>query len=247
MFGYKNGRLHVFDADKGGSGAGGEGDAGGKALSEDELIKKASALIARNGGSPESVVGILMGETFTLREANRRLAADLEAAKKRTPAEGSVVLGADDAAAWAAYQAFGKPDKVKALLEQHGQFQGELTTLRRDVLIRDVADATGAKYSVLRTLDRPELAYEIKDDNGKKTVMIKNGDGDATEFSVYANAQWADFLSSLMATTRGVQGTPFVRQDGGNKGATEPNLRDEIVQSMNNRIVPKGKNNGKNG
>lgn len=168
----------------------------------------------------------LFDDNFKLREANRKL-------REQVAPAGSVILTGEQLAAWKAYQSLGaptdlvKPDDVKAVrgdLEKARtelqQAQQEAEKYRRSLLLHDVADATGYVYSVLATLDKPDLSYEIvsdkdKDDKPIKTVKVKVGN-ETMDLSAYAQEQWGVFLPALVPQTQ-VQnvGTPYVQQSGG--------------------------------
>ena len=111
------------------------------------------------------------------------------------------------------------------------ELQQEVNTLRREKTLHEVADAADVKFNVLRTLDRPDLAYEIKNEAGKKTVMVKAGNGQPTEFSAFAGAAWPDFMPALTAGQR-VKGTPFVKQNGGGYAPPVPTMKDQIVGAV---------------
>ena len=111
------------------------------------------------------------------------------------------------------------------------ELQNEVTTLRRERLLYEVADVAGVKPTVLKALDRADLAYEIKDDNGKKTVMVKAGSGAATEFDTFAGANWADFMPALKPEQK-IRGTPFVKQSAGQNARPVPSLKDQVVNAV---------------
>lgn len=173
----------------------------------------------------------LFDDNFKLRDANRKL-------REQVAPAGSVILTGEQLAAWKAYQALGahtdlvKPDDVKAIrgdLEKARtelqQAQQEAATLKRSNLLRDVAETSGFVYSVLATLDKPDLTYEIvsakdKDDKPIKTVKVKVGN-ETLDLEAYAAEQWSVFLPALRPQTQTQQvGTPFVQQ-AGSSGKTQ--------------------------
>lgn len=143
----------------------------------------------------------------------RQLEHQLATQQERVAPEGAVILTGDDATTYTAYQALGKPDELKTRLGERDQFQGELTTLRRDALLRDVAQAAGFKPTVLKTLggDREYEFREVEVD-GKpvKQPFIKDGE-EFKPLSTYAEQQWGDFLPALRATN----GSEASRPTGG--------------------------------
>lgn len=165
-------------------------------------------------------------DTFSLREKNRQLRRELEEARGKAPAEGATVLSAEDAATWKAYQELGKADELKQRLTASEGASTELTTLRRDKLIAEVAEVAKVKAAVLA--DRAQgldLAVREVEEGGQKVrraVVIK--DGKDLPLDAYAKEHWADYLPALqLQATTAPSGTAFVRQGGGGgTAATSP-------------------------
>lgn len=117
------------------------------------------------------------------------------------------------------------------------ELQSEVNTLRREKTLYEVANVADVKVNVLKALDRPDLAYEIKDDEaGKKVVMVKAGNSQPTEFSAFAGAAWPDFVPALTAGQR-VKGTPFVKQSGGGYAPPKPTLKDNVLAAWRRRYT----------
>lgn len=208
------------------TGAGGAGAGAGAGSTPSRLT--AAELIARYGASPERLAEKLEeahGENFRLRETNRGLRGENDTLKGKVPAEGAVVLTGEDAAAWGVFQGLGKPDEVKTKLGQVETLTGELTGLKRDATLRDVAAAAGYKFTVLKQLgaDREYELRDVTDGEGKatKTAFIKDGDT-FKPLAEFAQTAWSDFLPALAATTSGQGatggqggGTTYPAQNGG--------------------------------
>lgn len=168
-------------------------------------------------------------DTFSLREKNRRLREETAALRGRVPADGSVVLSAEDAAAWKAYQELGKAEDLKKRLTDSEGATTELTKLRRDAVIRDVADVAKFRASVLA--DRAQgldLAVREVEENGKKVKRaVVVTDGKDTPLDAYAKEHWADYLPALQlgeqraGGTHTPSGTPFPRQHGAGDAPTD--------------------------
>jgi hypothetical protein len=228
-----------------GAGGGGGGDVEDNASGAAAFQK---ALSAHNSDLNKFSTA-LFDDNFKLREANRDL-------RKQVAPAGSVILDGDQLAAWKAYQALGahtdlvKPDDVKAVrtdLEKARtelqQAQQEAATLKRSVLLRDVADVSGYVYSVLATLDKPDLSYEIvsakdKDDKPIRVAKVKVGN-ETKDLSAYAEEQWSVFLPALVPQTQ-VQnvGTPFIQQSGGS-GQTKTTYATAAQSALDQRYKPK--------
>lgn len=153
------------------------------------------------------------------------LYTEISGLRSRVPAAGSVVLDAAQATAWTAYQALGTPDLLTTQLKERETFSGELSGLKREKQISDVAGIAGYKASVLQQLPGADkLTFEVREStvDGKpvKSVIVKDGTTE-TALDAYAKSHWADFLPSLVATTAPVPkpGTTFPAQ---NPGGTPP-------------------------
>lgn len=196
----------LFEADKGdGGGNQGGGSPAPAAASAGDPLAAFQRLLDRSGSDAASLARQLFDENYRYRDRIREL-------ERSVPAQGAVVLSADDAKLWDAYKQLGAPgDVVKSLTEGR--------SLRRDLELRDVASAAGYNADVLRTL-AGELGFEVKaetkDGKAVQTVYVKGADGQPTPLETYAAAQWAAFMPALRpAQAAGQAGAP-------NTGATNP-------------------------
>lgn len=219
-------RVFRFAPDDG-AGSGGEGD--DQALRE--IREKLQRLIDREGGDAGAVALQLYNDNFQLRERNRQL-------RERVPAEGSVVLTAEQAALWQAYQQLGTPKDIEQAIKDRDQAQGDLARMQRSAMIREAAETMGYKASVLEALDAQmgsALSYEVRDvevDGGKKRVaFVKAGDAEAVPLDNYAEQRWADFLPALQATGQ-KPGTPYPPQQAGGKKTKEVDLVEKFLQEQ---------------
>jgi hypothetical protein len=194
-------RLHsLFDPETGG-GTGGGGTQNPPAGNDPAAAF--SNLLARS-----SDAAALARQLF---EENFRYRTELRDLQRQVPAQGAVVLTAEQAQAWTAYQQLGAPGDVQTAIQQG-------KTLKRDLELRDVASAANYSIDVLRTL-AGELAFEVRDEqkDGKsvKAVYVK-ADGKDIPVETYATQQWAAFLPALQPTPpAGQVGAPHT-------GATNP-------------------------
>lgn len=106
-------------------------------------LEDALARIAQLEGDKTALRQQLETEGFKAREKARELQAQLEAAKARIteleakqPPEGAVVLNKADSERWAAYQALGKVDEVRAALEAKAAAEQRLAERERADTIR---------------------------------------------------------------------------------------------------------------
>jgi len=187
-----------------------------------DLAQALAGLLARNGGSMDTVGMMLLSENHGYRDRIRQL-------EGRLP-EGSVVLAGDDLARWQAYQALGQPTDLQTAIAERDTFRTDLTTLQRTQAIADAAELAGYKAKVLGQLPKAaSLTFTIKDetDNGQAVRRAYVKDGDTEELlTTYAEREWPDFLPSLSADTNPAQrapGAPMVRQHvGGKAPASDP-------------------------
>lgn len=218
MFIYLNGRrvwTELSAADSGGN----DGSDGAKAAFE--------RLLERNNNDAARVAEKLFDENYQYRKEIRQL-------EQQVPPAGAVVLSADDAGTWQAYQALGKPSEVKQALEERTKLQGDLVTRDRELLLRSVADTAGYKPGVLASLDRlakaegKVLDYVVKDvqtADGKTVKMsyVKEGDKELT-LPDYVATNWTDYAPALVVQPLEVaqtNGTRFVTQHAGNGSASK--------------------------
>lgn len=185
-----------------------EGDAGGGTGSgsgsdgKDDARPRASDILERHGSDAIKLAERLAtreGDNYALREERRQLKEQLEQLRGQIPAQGAVVLTAEQASTWQTYQQLGAPDALTTQLKERETVQSELASLKQDLTLRDVASVAKYDLDVLRTLGG-DLTYTIKDEqvNGKpeKRVYVKDGDKE-TLLADHAKAQWAKFLPSL--------------------------------------------------
>lgn len=212
--------ARYLEADNGGGT--GQG-AGGQQQQQDPAEGLRNALQRANNDAM-ALAAQLYSENYQLRDRNRQLTAT-------APAEGSVVLTREQAAQWTAYQQLGAPDALGTQLQQAQQAQQQLTTLQRQQLLGQVAEAAGYKASVLGQLPgAAELAFEVREAtvDGKtvKTAYVRPKDGAEVALSAYAQQHWADFLPALAVgqqQTQQTQGTPFPgQQPSGGRAPADP-------------------------
>jgi hypothetical protein len=75
-------------------------------------------LIAKNSNNVDATAMNLLQQTYTLRQKNSALRRERDELKESLPADDAVVLTADQAKLWTAFQALGKPEEIKANLDK---------------------------------------------------------------------------------------------------------------------------------
>ena len=198
-------------------------------------------LVQRQGGADAAAL-LLYQENHSYREKLRQAEQQLTELRGKLPGEGAVVLDADKAKSWEAYQALGAPDEVKKLKD-------EFTGLKREAHFRTVAEVHGFNPVVLAGLPgAAALTIELGEEtaNGKtvKVAYVVQADGKKIALPDYAKQTWEPFLPALQAGAAQQQlaqkGTPFVRQQTGGGGST-PNKVEEWREKQ--RKAQEGKKN----
>ena len=153
-----------------------------------DLGKLAAEAIAKHGDEA-SALRALAAEGIAL--------ADEAAALKS-----SVTLTAAQAAEWQAYKAIGKPADIERAVKEHPALAVQHATYKREAAMRDVVEAAGVKFNVLKKLAGPDLVFETKPVKGKDgkhadVLHVRDDGGRAVPFDDYAAKHWAEFLPAL--------------------------------------------------
>jgi hypothetical protein len=194
---------------------------------DNKIGKGFDSMLAKKLGNAEALARELHSENFQYREKLREKTKALTEAVAKLP-EGAVVLTVDQAKAWEAYQALGKPEDITKELETGKAATGKLTDHERGTAIEKAAKDLKFNGDVLKqlaTMHKLELTTRsVKDGQGKDVTAhyFKNEAGQETEAAQYAKDNWASFMPSLSATTEGDQGNGGA---GGNGGGGSNNLQ----------------------
>lgn len=237
-----------------------DGTGGDDGENESELRDAGFAsLISRYKEDATGMAKDLYADNFKLRSRNTKLKSDLDDAKKLAPSEGSVVLDATQATAWAAYQALGTPEQVKTAVEERGSLQGRLDTMEREGSLQRVATLAGFNVDVLKDADalterdkgkKPIFSVKKATVEGKEveTPYIKVGD-EEKPLAEYAQENWSRLLPSL---TNGSEannsssrssGTyfPSQHQGSGGGGSKPQKASQQVAATLDNRYPKKAK------
>lgn len=184
--------------------------------------------LSRLEGNALNLAQQLFGENFQLREKARSL-------ESRVAPEGAIFLAGADKDAWEAYKLLGDPATVKQGLDERGQFQGELDGLRRETILRRVAEVASYKFSILNDRDKAArgdnrtLDYEIRDvevDGVKKPAVFVKENGTSQPIEDFARAHWPDYIAVLQVgqgdgqqQTTTPTGTRYPSQNSGSNGS----------------------------
>ena len=196
-------------------------------------------LVQRQGGADAAAL-LLYQENHSYREKLRLAEQQLSDLRGKLPGEGAVVLDADKAKTWEAYQALGAPDEVKKVKDEYAG-------LKQEAHFRAVAEVHGFNPVVLGKLATDltiELGEETASGKTVKVAYVVQADGKKIALPDYAKQTWQPFLPALQAGAAQQQpaqkGTPFVRQQTGGGGST-PNKVEEWREKQ--RKAQEGKKN----
>lgn len=191
-------------------------------MTQEELIAAVKALQEKNGGDLLGLAVKLYDDNHGFREKNRTLKEENAALKGRALPDGAVVLSPEEASAWGAFKALGKPEEIKAQLASVPELQGKLSKIERDRLIDEVAAFAGWKPGVLRRMpDVDKLTFELRDEQqdgtGTKVPYVKDASGQTRKADEFGEAEWPEFMPALKAEPAKPAGTPWIEQPSGGK------------------------------
>jgi hypothetical protein len=155
-------------------------------------------------GSSKAYIAKLEKENFNYRRDRANLREENAALKAKVPADGAVVLSADDAKAWEAYKALGKPDDLKNSAKLSQTDAADLARFRKAEVAEKAGEIAKFKPSLLGRLISAdgltlEFGTEKKDGKDVPIVSVKGADGKLTPLADYAENHWGDALPALQA------------------------------------------------
>jgi len=153
------------------------------------------------------------------------LSSELDAVRGKLPADGAVVLSAEEAKTLEAYRVLGKPEEVTAKIDAGHEAATKLADAESAESWSSAAEAHGYKPSVLLPLAKKDALSVVE----MKTVQPEEGDpvevaivrqgekGDSVRLDDYAKEHWADFLPALASEAETEEkptaaATPYPRQ-----------------------------------
>ncbi len=175
---------------------------------------------------------------------------------KSLPPEGAVVLVGDEAKAYPAVKelvTLGKPEEIKAKLENGEKAVGRVAELERQQAVQSAAAAAGYKASVLEKLPGSDkLRFEVKEETvkdaqGKDTKVnvayVTSSEEGATpkKLAEHAEAAWGDFLPSLKQAAASTEPVRKVAGQVETGAAAEPakgSVDDAIKQNHARATAP---------
>lgn len=230
-----------------GGGEGGDGDRESGSRREQGFQRR----LEKHNNDATAFAFELWDDNHNYRRKNAEKDAKIAELEGKLPKDGQVILTAEQAQQWAAYQALGTPEVVKGAVEERGQLQGKLDSLAREKVIRDAATHAGFDFDVLSERDTYEtniggkkLSYEVREveSNGTKvkTAFIKDGEVEKP-LTEYAQEHWAKHLPSLVVKQESgssqSQGTFYPSQHQGSGGNRPTTAKQQTEATLINKYV----------
>jgi len=190
------------------------GDGGQSTDSGNQQVQQGFQGIVARQGSADAAGILLYQENHQHRETIRKLQGDLEKLQKKIPGKDVVVLSADQATQWQAYQGFGTPDEIKTVRDEAARHKREKT-------VNDAAKAANFNTAVLLDILPQGTALSVKsttDSDGQpvNVAYIKVGESDEKPLTDYAKQTWSHFLPALeqgeSSAASKASGTTFISQ-----------------------------------
>lgn len=160
-------------------------------------------LLEKNNNDGVKLASQLFDENFHLRTKNRELG-------EKQPKEGGVILTADEAKKWTAYEALGvEPKELKKVVERLPALEKENKELAGMETLREVADlgleGSKLKLSVLKDQMQkfPDAVISFKTEKDKDGKDVRNAyiktttDGTESPFTTFAAENLTDYLPAL--------------------------------------------------
>jgi hypothetical protein len=170
-----------------------QGGASGKTRASDVLDQ-----YGRDGIKIAEKLAEVLTDNSQLREQRRSLREEVTTLKAKVAPDGARVLTAEEAKAYDAYAALGKPEDVKKALEANSEATAKLAKLEKAERLRAAAEAAGYKPSVLERL-ASDLTIEVRPVKDSAPLVVVVADGQETALADYAKQNWGDFLPALEA------------------------------------------------
>lgn len=205
------------------------------------------ALLEKHQNDSIRLASTLFDENFQLRERNREL-------KSQIPADGSMVLSAEDAKKYKAIVDLGvEPKDIKAALEKLPVLEKENKELAGMETLREIADigldGSKLKLSVLKDqLQKyPDAVVSFKTEKDKsgnevKVAFIKTtNDAAEVPFTQFASESLADYLPALKVNAEAAPAIPGNAHDPKPNGNAGGSIFDRIRSAVKTETETKPK------
>ncbi len=143
-----------------------------------------------------------------------KVKADNYELRRKSAPDGGLILDAEQAKRWAAWEALGTIDQITPKLEQAGKDRARIEQIEKRERITTVAQAAGWDADALSDLDSLAggLDWTVsevtgQDGNSVKSVTVKV-DGKDVDAGEFAKQRWSKFLPVLQLGNEREQSTP---------------------------------------
>lgn len=182
-------------------------------------------------------LGAVLAEAQLLRQEKSALEQALAEVKGKVPGDDFEAVSKEELRALKKYRQLAKdPTELETHLTAFTQTQQELSQLKRELTLRDVAELLDWKPSILSQIQPlANATMEIRQDNGKKVAVVLGADGAAIPLREYVETNLADFLPALAKSS---PTTAIPRLDEGSKTADPLSaLVENFLATMNKAKV----------
>lgn len=214
-------------------------------MSDDQITDRRSTrvseLVERFGNDTHAIIRLaeriasLEHDNYREREQHRATRAELEALRERVPAEGSVVLSAEEARTYQAYRELGDLAEVRRRMRDSESLAQENATLRREQVLRRAAEVHGYVPTVLSRLPgfdhQVEVRVETDGDQQVERAYVAIDETTQVPLETYVREHYAEFLPALLVQREppAPTGTPYIPQQSGTSQPAQPTI-DELVR-----------------
>jgi hypothetical protein len=133
----------------------------------------------------------------TLRDAIKAKDAELADLAAKVPADGALVLGADEAKAFTDYRELGDLSLLKEKLGGYDDALGKLAKAERFEVVRKAAEAHGWKAAIAEDQLRDVELKVVKDDKGEEVVVVPQSGKAAQPVEEWMKENRGDYLPAL--------------------------------------------------
>ena len=217
-----------------------DGDCGGSGGNTDEKPPKREVVeeVVKKHGSENAALLWAMSKIHDLEKDNHGQREEIRITKGQLPKDGSRVISAEEASAFDAYRAFGKPEDIGSKLKEREKFEGDVKKFNREKEIKTIASSKslGWDADVLNEIAGDAQFVEIEEKDAKgNTVAGEDGKpkkiwavkaADDKEPPIPAKEKFSKFLPALVpAKTEDKNITPsrdFKRADSSPASGEKP-------------------------
>lgn len=212
-----------------------------------EEVQRAVQTEIRKAGNPNKALVALIKRDAKHRDRIRELDTENKTLREKAPADGTVVLDAEAAKRWQAYEALGKkPEEIKTALDEGEKAVGKLADLQWSDQARRAAEIAGFENpeAFLALPSVRDLTIEIKtekvDGQDVERAYVKQGSETKLLDMTYVDSRtdWKALkgaLGAIGASDRAAGGPEYRRDRPESRPGTKPT--DEVFRKATESTV----------